>query len=70
MDPGEEHDLAGDPAGAEQLARWREIMVRELEARDCGLVAGGMLRTLGLEEAIHSPHLYHYGCKGGDAQVD
>ena len=62
VDPGEEHDLAPDPAGAEQLARWRQVMVDELAARDCGLVADGKLVTLPLDVAIHSPHLYKYGC--------
>jgi len=62
VDPGEEHDLAPDPAGADQLARWRQVMVEELAARDCGLVADGKLVTLPLDVAIRSPHLYQYGC--------
>ena len=60
-DPAEEHDLA--PGGGDELERWRGIMTEELAARDCGLVTDGKLRTLGLDEAIYSPHLYKYGCR-------
>jgi arylsulfatase len=42
-DPQERHNLAGDPAAAGRLARWRERLVRELEGRPEGFVAGGRL---------------------------
>lgn len=63
-DPGEEEDLVTTGAAREQLARWRETMVRELAARDCGLVAEGKLVTLPQDQAVRSPHLYKYGCRG------
>ena len=35
-DPGELHDLIGAPARADEIARWRGYLIRELERRDCG----------------------------------
>lgn len=63
VDPGEEHNLAPLSEWQAELARWREILIRELDARACGLVVEGKLRRLSLEEVIRSPHLYRYGCR-------
>lgn len=59
-DPGEEHDLT--PQAPPELERWRQVMVEELGARECGLVEEGKLVKLSLERAIRSPHLHKYGC--------
>ncbi len=42
-DPLEERDLAGSAEHAEELARHRELLVRELTGREEGFVAGGAL---------------------------
>ena len=42
-DPGECHDLSGDPDRQDEVARWRGHLVRELAARDCGWVREGAL---------------------------
>ncbi len=42
-DPGEEHNLIDDPACAEEIQRWRQYLVRELNERDCGWVKDGAL---------------------------
>ncbi len=61
-DPGEEHDLSGDAGAAEELKRWRQVMVEELSERECGLVEGGELVMVPQDQAIKSPHLHQYGC--------
>lgn len=42
-DPQELVDLASDPAAADELARHRELLVRELTGREEGFVADGLL---------------------------
>lgn len=42
-DPGELHDLAGDPDHADELATWRARLVEILAARDAGLTDGNRL---------------------------
>jgi arylsulfatase A-like enzyme len=41
-DPGELHDLIGDPARQAEIATWRGYLVHELAARDCGWVRDGV----------------------------
>jgi arylsulfatase A-like enzyme len=60
-DPGEERDLSA--AAPEETKRWRDVLIKELAARDCGLVEDGQLVQLPLDQAIRSPHLYTYGCR-------
>jgi arylsulfatase A-like enzyme len=43
-DPGECRDLANDPARRGEVEKWRQYLVRELAARDCGWVENGTLR--------------------------
>lgn len=62
-DPGEEQDLVTAGQGGDELAKWRQVMVEELAARDCGLVEDGKLVKLSLDYAVRSPNLYTYGCK-------
>jgi len=62
-DPGECRDLSADHGHREQLAACREVMVRELAARDCGLVRDGQLAALTQDEVVKSPHLGRYGCE-------
>lgn len=40
QDPDELHDLAGDPAHADQVARWTRRLIDELLPRDMGLTNG------------------------------
>lgn len=42
-DPGEEHNLIGDPARGDEIKRWRHYLIRELSDRDCGWVKEGTL---------------------------
>ncbi len=65
-DPGECHDLAAVPGSQARVAAWRERMVAELAARDCGLVRDGKLVPLGLDQVVKSPHLGRYGCLAAD----
>ena len=55
-DPYECHDLSGDPARADQLARWRERLIAILDKRDAGLVESGRLVTQTGQPAVVSPH--------------
>jgi arylsulfatase A-like enzyme len=43
QDPGECHDLSGEPERQDEIAQWRGYLVRELAARDCGWVQNGAL---------------------------
>ncbi|MHB8997230.1 MAG: arylsulfatase [Armatimonadota bacterium] len=61
-DPGEEHDLSSDAGAADELKRWRQVMVEELSERECGLVEDGELVTVPQDQAIKSPHMHQYGC--------
>jgi arylsulfatase A-like enzyme len=61
-DPGECHDVAREPDQADRLARWRQRLIHDLEARDCGLVQAGGLVTLPPNVAVTSPHQGRYGC--------
>ena len=40
-DPGEGEDLIREPDRADEIALWRARLTTELQARDCGWVAGG-----------------------------
>jgi len=46
-DPRELHDLAGDAMFADEIARWRGILIRELEGRPEGFTDGRVLQILG-----------------------
>jgi len=43
IDPGECHDLISDPARQNEVKLWRDRLIAELEARDCGWVKNGEL---------------------------
>lgn len=42
-DPGERTNLIADPDRADEVATWRQRLISELEARDCGWVTDGRL---------------------------
>jgi len=42
-DPGEICNLIDDPASQDEIQTWRGHLIRELDSRDCGWVAGGEL---------------------------
>jgi len=42
-DPGEKVDLIAEPGRQNEIDRWRDYLIRELEARDCGWVVDGRL---------------------------
>ncbi len=42
-DPQELHDLARDPASADRVARWRQVLIRELTGREEGFTDGERL---------------------------
>ena len=54
-DPGEERDLAADPAHAEMLALWRQRMVDHLSERGPDWVKDGKLQ-IRKERCLHSPN--------------
>ncbi|MDH7571576.1 MAG: sulfatase-like hydrolase/transferase, partial [Armatimonadota bacterium] len=63
QDPGECRNLSGDPKSRDVAGALRRRMVRELEARDCGLVEEGKLVRLRLDQVVRSPHLQRYACR-------
>lgn len=54
-DPGERHDLAGEPGCEAELARWRQRMVDHLSERDERYVKEDKLQII-TEKIIYSPH--------------
>jgi choline-sulfatase len=59
-DPGECHDLSGDEA---RLAPWRQRLVDELMARNCGTAKDGKLVHLDPDATITSPHYRKFNCR-------
>lgn len=46
-DPGECIDLSSDPSSADEIARFRNLLIQELKGRPEGFVENGTLQTLG-----------------------
>jgi arylsulfatase A-like enzyme len=54
-DPGERHNLIDDANRQDEIAKWRQFMINELESRDCGWVVNGKLHCPG-DEPMVSPY--------------
>jgi choline-sulfatase len=55
-DPGELHDLSGDPEWGEKLAGWRSRLIAELAPRNAGLTDGDRLVGQAGRPHLVSPH--------------